>query len=154
MTQTPRSPTRPRDELASYRSAAAATLLIALAVAGCSPSSPTDAACRAPLPNWARPQDGIPHLAAVNRITLGPRNELRWNGVTITETQLQTYLRQVRGAATLPFTIFEPDPAADCATAQRIRQRIDTGLGCTPGRCGEGGNWGHESGIIVAPQPR
>jgi hypothetical protein len=131
-----------------------AILVIAVSVAACSPSSSADSACRLPSPNWARPQEGIPHLAIVNRISLGSRDELRWNGVIITESQLQPYLRETRGASTVPFTIFDPDPASDCATVQRIRQLIDTNLSCNRGRCGEGRDWGHASGVIIVPQSR
>lgn len=129
-----------------------AMLVIAVSVAACSPSSSADGACRVPLSTWARPQEGIPHLAIVNRVTLRPHDELRWNGVTITETQLQSYLRETRAAPTLPFTIFDADPVSDCATVRRIRQLIDASLTCNRGRCGEGRDWGHASGVVIVPR--
>jgi hypothetical protein len=138
-----------RKELASRRISTAAILVVAVCAGACSPSSSTNGTCHAPLATWARPQEGIPHLAVVNRITLSARNELHWNGVAITETQLQSYLREIRGAVTHPFTIFDPDPASDCAMVRRIRELIDTSLSCNRGRCGEGRGWAPASGVII-----
>lgn len=107
----------------------------------CSASSSLKDACSGPLSNWDTPSDGIPHLAVINRVRFSPNNELRWNNVIITEEQLRDFLHQIRNSARPAFTIFDPDRTVDCAELRRIRELIDTSLGCVPGLCGEGRNW-------------
>ena len=90
---------------------------------------------------WAVPANGTPHMAILNRVTVAGTGTLKWNGATITHNQLRRYLGEVGELRPMPFTILLPDPNADCAFLEAVRDDMARALPCDQA-CGEGrGDW-------------
>jgi hypothetical protein len=93
--------------------------------------------CVPVLPGWATEQTGKPVYVIGNTVALHGR-EIRWNGVPIDEQTLADYTRRASVMNPIPFTIFDPGEAPDCAFARHIRDGLDRELPCRHGLCWQG----------------
>jgi len=119
-------------------------MVASLTVSTAPASSPSADDCVPLRSGWVSRQSGLPELVIVNRIAIQTDGHLRWNGVAITRNTLGRYLRIVRTMTPMPFTILDPDPNADCATIDAVRDDMEALLPCAQGYCGEGhGSWGY-----------
>ena len=59
-----------------------------------------------------------------NKLTLTTQNQILWNGVQLTETQLVTTLRATKAMATEPELQFEPEAYASYEIANRLMRDI------------------------------
>lgn len=97
-------------------------------------------------------------------LTLTP-DQIRWNGVPVTEQTLVRYLREGRDSAPIAFLIFDPG-AADCTRLLHVRGLLEANYPCSRGSCGQGsrsaflpnqagpsGPSPHEKGAAIAGRP-
>jgi hypothetical protein len=110
--------------------------IIALAVAALGVAAPAKAAvCPAEAALRADPRwrDRDCEMCMINRIYVGPRTDLRWNGARVTVETIRRYLAITHLMAPQPFTMLVIRPGADCAVLAAVRATIERGLPCAPG---------------------
>jgi hypothetical protein len=113
-----------------------ATLIaVQLVIAGCSKTGENDV-CVPVLSGWATPESGQPVYLLANSVRVYG-HAIRWNGVTVDERTLETYLRKSAELNPRPFVIFDPQ-SSDCQFAVRVRDVIDRNYPCREGACGQG----------------
>lgn len=93
--------------------------------------------CGAPYAHWRTAGENWPNRIA-NRVIVGPRDQLTWNGKPSTADEVGQYLRVapiVDPAAPLVLTV---QAGADCAMVRFVRREIDVALNCEETNiCGE-----------------
>ncbi len=74
------------------------------------------------------PGDGPPPIAepepVVNKITILPGNEVRWNGTPVSIDQLAQYLAQTRNMLPEPELHFQPTPNASYDVVDRVMATV------------------------------
>jgi hypothetical protein len=88
-------------------------------------------------PRWER-VDPYEATVIVNRVEAGPGEEVRWNGVAITEATLMLYVARAARMEPLPITLLIVRPESDCARLRRLAAGMETASGCTWDRCNFG----------------
>jgi len=110
--------------------------LTALALGACKERH-EPAACVPVVPGWATAESKIGDAFISNTVRL-VGHDIRWNGKRIDEPTLIRFTRQLAPSSPVPFLIFDPGPAPDCAFATHVRDVLDQNYPCREGACGQG----------------
>lgn len=130
-------------------------VLTAFCLLGCQDAGAYAEQCNAPPAHWRKQSEGIGHHAIPIHVRLDAEGRARWNGKTVTHSELATYLDKARPMDPLPFIILSARPETPCDRVEAIRQLMEQHF-CQPRKvCGEGsGNsrdW--DQGMDLRPTP-
>lgn len=114
-------------------------VLAAILAASCKDNTLRD--CSLSRANWRDPSNGIPELAAVNRITVTRDGQFHWNGALVNEKILYSIIERASKERPIPFVILRSEMGANCQDVSNIREQMEKFLPCTSGGCGEGDQW-------------
>jgi hypothetical protein len=104
--------------------------------------------------HWNTPADGYGHLRSHNNLSIDQDNRLSWNGVPITQKQLDEFLSILPTMNPEPELILKIDAKASCRSVWAIRRNVDQKLACRESHlCGEGnGEWEVRSEYPLTPE--
>jgi hypothetical protein len=108
---------------------------VLLTLASCARERSNDV-CVPVLPGWTTPRTGQPPFFVPNVVRVSG-NQIRWNGVQVSEQTLAAYLQESAQLNPMPFVIFDPQ-TRDCAFASQVRDIVDANYPCRDGACGQG----------------
>jgi hypothetical protein len=92
--------------------------------------------------NWITPRDGRGVMSLLSVITVRADLSLRWNGKSVSDATLKTYLQETATLNPVPVVQIKFAPDVDCDAVARLRRLVSDTLDCKFGQCAEGsGRW-------------
>ncbi|GGA54947.1 hypothetical protein GCM10011395_26710 [Sphingomonas psychrolutea] len=117
-------------------------LIAMMFLGGCHHQTTYAKGCGGLSSNWITPRDGRGIMSLLSVITVRADGSLQWNGKSVSDTTLKTYLQETATLNPVPVVQIRFAPDVDCDAVARLRRLVSDTLDCKFGQCAEGsGRW-------------